>query len=492
MAKIDKLLTAMMKYKGNQLIFRSGEAPVIMVEGDCKEPTQTKLRGEQILALMLEIADEDSQELLKKRKSATFSYALTDCGNFDVEVDIDRNSILAIIHPELKEEKTDHPSAQDSPGEESKAAPKGDKAELRTVLEEMVTQQASDLLLAARERPFLRINGKIVVSERFLPVQPSTLHKMINRLLSDENQREFEEKKNTHTGIDYPGAGRFRLAVYTDQYGMVAAFRRLPDHIPSFEELGLPPIVNKLCSLDQGLIIVSGLLGSGRTSTLAAMIDNINSHLSRHIITIEDPIELMHESDQSLINQLQVGNHTPSFETAIEASSYQSPDVLMVADLQNPRVLEQALQMAEAGCLVLGAMTTADSVSTINRILGVFDAQTRPRIRCLLENTLRGIISQALLNQTDGKEISAREIMTINTAIIEAIRTEKTSQVPSIIQANSAQGMVLFKDSLLNLIQEKKVLPMEALRVAPDKEGFMNLMTEKGIKINPKPKADSG
>src|SRR5206468_6453967 len=280
-----------------------------------------------------------------------------------------------------------------------------------------------------------------------------------------------------------------RCNFFMDRKGMGGVFRVIPSKIMTAEEMGLSKEILALCHLPKGLVLVTGPTGSGKSTTLCAMIDYVNRNRTDHIITIEDPIEFVHQNQRCLINQREVHNHTRSFKDALRAALREDPDVLLVGELRDLETIAIAIETAETGHLVFGTLHTTTAASTVDRVIDQFPADRQAQIRVMLSESLRGVIAQTLCRKVGGGRVAALEVLLTNGAISNLIREGKTFQIPSIMQVNKAAGMVSLNDALLELVTKKLVEPAEAYAKAVDKAGLDGLLKRAGFNLAPPPAA---
>ncbi len=337
------------------------------------------------------------------------------------------------------------------------------------LLKEVVERGASDLHLTVGKPPTFRIDGKLVFSE-YPPLSPQDTEEMTRSLLDGERWQKFVEENELDFSTGIPQVGRFRVNLYRQRGSCGLAIRALSFRIPSMEELKLPvPVLQKLASLPRGLILVTGPTGSGKSTTLASMIDYINSTRSCHIITIEDPIEYLHTHKKSLINQREVGSDTPSFESALVHALRQDPDVILVGEMRNLETVSIALQAAETGHLVMATLHTNNAPQSVDRIVDIFPPHQQLQVRVQLASCIQGIISQQLLPRVDGKgRVVACEVMIANGAIRNLIREGKSYQIYSVMQTNRAQGMITMDQALFELYKRGLITWESALERAVD------------------------
>ena len=299
---------------------------------------------------------------------------------------------------------------------------------------------------------------------------------LLDPIIPQPNQDEFARRNDTDFAYEIKGLARFRANVFLDRKGRGAVFRVIPAKILTAEELGLSPAILKLCKLNKGLVLVTGPTGSGKSTTLCAMIDYINRTRNDHIITIEDPIEFVHQNQQCLINQREVHNHTRSFKDALRAALREDPDVLLVGELRDLETIAIAIETAETGHLVFGTLHTTTAASTVDRVIDQFPADRQSQIRVMLSESLRGVIAQTLCRKIGGGRVAALEVLLTNGAISNLIREAKTFQIPSMMQVGRAQGMVALNDALADLVKKGLVTPEEAVLRAVDKGGLETLL----------------
>jgi twitching motility protein PilT len=320
-----------------------------------------------------------------------------------------------------------------------------------------VENQASDVHLSAGEPPMVRIHGDMRKLE--MPsMDAETIHRMIYDILSDDQRKTFEEFLELDFSLALGDYGRFRVNVFKQNRGDSAAFRPIPNRIPSFEELGLPKVLANIARLEKGLVLVTGPTGSGKSTTLAAMIDLVNSEFKGHIITIEDPIEFVYKSNCCLVNQRELGPHTKSFANALRSALREDPDVILVGEMRDLETISLALTAAETGHLVFGTLHTSGAPKTIDRVIDVFPAAQQNQVRAMLSESVQAIMTQALFKRRDGKgRVAAFEIMLATPAIRNLIRENKIAQMPSIMQTSKALGMITMEAAVKELLARNLV-----------------------------------
>jgi twitching motility protein PilT len=354
--------------------------------------------------------------------------------------------------------------------------------EIETLLRQQVEADASDLHLAAGERPMFRIHGDMVPAEGRQACSPEETARLLFAIMPSRNKKEFEESNDTDFAYEIVGTARFRANIFMDRHGIGGVFRVIPDEILTAEQLGLSKAVLDLCRLSKGLVLVTGPTGSGKSTTLAAMVDYINNNRTDHIITIEDPIEFVHPNKKCLVNQREVHTHTDSFKKALRAALREDPDIILVGELRDLETIAIAIETAETGHLVFGTLHTTTAPSTVDRIIDQFPADRQSQIRTMLSESLKGVISQTLLKKIGGGRVAALEILIVQNAISNLIRESKTFQIPSMMQTGKKHGMVLLNEALIDLVKKKQVESDEAYQKAVDKAGFVAQLRSAGLK----------
>ena len=348
----------------------------------------------------------------------------------------------------------------------------------------MVEQGASDLHLCVGTTPMVRKDGRMQpLDDAMPPLTEPMVTQLLAPIMPEKNRQEFAERHDTDFAYEIPGLARFRSNAFEDRRGPGAVFRVIPAQILTAEQLGLSPHILQLCQLNKGLVLVTGPTGSGKSTTLCAMVDYINRTRQDHIITIEDPIEFVHENQRCLINQREVRTHTDSFKDALRAALREDPDILLVGELRDLETVAIAIETAETGHLVFGTLHTTTAASTVDRVIDQFPADRQAQIRIMLSESLRGVIAQTLCRKVGGGRVAALEVLIATQAVSNLIREGKTFQIPSIMQVNKAAGMVSLNDALMDLVQKKLVAPEEALAKAVDKAGFEAALKRVGITV---------
>ena len=345
------------------------------------------------------------------------------------------------------------------------------KVDLARLLEVAVSRNASDLHLSAGVAPMIRVDGEIERIDK-VKLTHDDVHSMVDGIMNDNQREDFESVLQTDFSFQVPALARFRVNAFRQNRGCAAVFRTIPADIPTLDGLSAPPIFRELSMHSRGLVLVTGPTGSGKSTTLAAMIDFINDTRAKHIITIEDPIEFLHESRTCLVNQREVHRDTPDFGAALRAALREDPDIVLVGEMRDLETIRLALTAAETGHLVLATLHTSSAAKTINRIVDVFPAGEKEMVRGMLAESLRAVISQVLVPKTGGGRVAAHEIMLGTPAIRNLIREGKLAQMYSAIQTGQAQGMRTLDQCLGELVRTGVVSRDAAGLLAADKLSF--------------------
>jgi twitching motility protein PilT len=335
-------------------------------------------------------------------------------------------------------------------------------AKIDVLLKMMMQHKASDLHVCAGDPPMLRIDGQLQRT-KYHDLTPNESEVLLFELLDEAHLELLKEKRDIDFAYELEGVARFRANVFMERKGYGGAFRLIPTDIKTLRELNLPESVQILARMKSGLVLVTGPTGSGKSTTLAAIIDLINKEKSYHIITLEDPIEFIHPRGKCLIHQRQIGFHAESFSTGLRAALREDPDVILVGEMRDLETIHLALTAAETGLLVLGTLHTSSTARTVDRIIDVFPTTQQPQIRTMLSESLRGAIAQQLLRKSDGDgRIAAVEVMISNQAVQNLIREGKTYQIFSVLQTGKSTGMQTMEDHIKNLVQKNRVSQEEA------------------------------
>jgi twitching motility protein PilT len=346
---------------------------------------------------------------------------------------------------------------------------------IHELLKKMLDLQASDLHLTAGSAPLFRVDGRLIpiASDR---LGPDDILKLAYSIMNESQKKIFEQKKEVDFSFGIQNLSRFRSNVYQQRGCCACAIRQIPFAIKTVEELGLPPIISKFTERPNGLVLVTGPTGSGKSTTLAAMVDKINSEHEGHILTVEDPIEFVHKHKKCIINQREVHQDTDSFASALRVALRQDPDVVLIGEMRDLETIQAALSIAETGHLTLATLHTNSAAQTVNRIIDVFPSDQKATVRAQLSMVLEGIVSQALLPKIGGGRVMACEIMVATMAVRALIRDEKIHQLQGIIEIGQKFGMQTMNSELIRLFQRRLISKRDALGRSPDPEQLLKML----------------
>jgi twitching motility protein PilT len=434
---------------------------------------RAEVKGGQLSAyFFLDRCDLNGQRAIPRPAPPIPAYGMSPPSSASIiEADIDRAPAMP-SRPPITESRSSMPA--------SSAGPTG---EIDRLLKQLVASKGSDLHMSVSAPPMIRRDGEMEALAGFPPLTPESMERMIMPIVPARNKEEFARTHDSDFAYELPGLCRFRANLFVDLKGVGAVFRVIPSKILSVEELGIPKEVLSLCHLPKGLVLVTGPTGSGKSTTLAALIDYINRNRSDHIITIEDPVEFVHPNKKCLINQRQVGEHTDSFKKALRAALREDPDIVLLGEMRDLETIAIALETAETGHLVFGTLHTSSAPATIDRIIDQYPPEQQNQIRVMLANSLKGVMAQMLCKKIGGGRAAAWEIMFGVPSISNLIREQKIFQIPSIMQTGRKLGMALMNDSLFKLVKDGLVAPEEALAKANDKPGLTQMFQAANIAL---------
>jgi len=536
-SRIDNYLHSMERFKASGLALSSGGNVILKFPAGDRQATQTTTHA-QIMDMIGEIAPTGTMPDLMGGKVTTFRYqgshsffAITVTPNGDTwnvsVVPATANSPAPAAEPALEIERTSYGSvgstatpaakrpattddmgvghnkvpvaravtpappedppapAASSPRVASAAAVDRQSSDwIDKILRRMMEAGASDVHLSSDAFPYWRIDGEIETIPGEELLDPSFLEKRIMSITPEDNREEFARRNDTDFAYEVKGLSRFRVNVFRDRKGVGTVMRTIPFEIPSAEKLGVPDVILEMANLSKGLVLVTGPTGSGKSTTLAALIDHINATRKCHLITVEDPVEFVHPNKKCLINQREIGRHTDSFKDALRAALREDPDIVLVGEMRDLETIEIAVETAETGHLVFGTLHTTTAPSTVDRIIDQFPADRQDQIRQMLASSLKGVVAQVLCKKKGGGRVAAHEILVGTAAVSNMIRESKTFQLFSLMQTGRKLGMRKMEDTLMRLVKEGLVEPMEAYRKANNKQEFHGLLKGIGIDID--------
>jgi twitching motility protein PilT len=512
LARLDPIFERLHRERGSELVFASGQ-PVVMrtAAGDVAVLRQ-QLTSQQIAGVFAELVPPEIRNGFPASGVTRFAYEAP-AGRVGVLFERKEALVRALVRPQPDGAEAPAPAADKAevragpapvqrpaaapaaapaapggeapPAEEPRPLPPAaadPRAAMVQLLEAVVERGASDLHLTSDGPPALRIDGDMVQLEDYGPVARARLKEMIFSITPEKNRAQWEADRDTDFALEMPGV-RFRVNVFEDRRGIGAAMRQVPAKIRTAEELALPKAVIDLCAHSKGLVLVTGPTGSGKSTTLAAMVDYVNRTRAQHIITIEDPVEFVHPNRRCLVHQREVGVHTASFKHALRAALREDPDVVLVGEMRDLETISIALETAETGHLVFGTLHTNTAPSTVDRIIDQFPADRQPQVRTMLSESLRGVVSQTLCKRRGGGRVAALEILVVTPPVANLIREGKTFQIQSTMQTGRSFGNQMLNDALLELVKKSVVEPDEAYAKSVAKAEFRQQLDRAGLKL---------
>jgi twitching motility protein PilT len=496
---LETLLDTLVQYRMETLFLEPGRAPRLRRGGRDFQASRRELSGEAIGRLLAVAAppgaDLGAAEWSFEHAAAGRRFRLggrAGEGGPHVRVDVLGEVAPAAAPPET----ASRPPAAASggcapPGSGAAAQPPPPRPgaareirDLEPLLLALVEEDGSDLHLSSGQLPRLRVDGELEPLRGYFPPTAERLQELLLALAPPRNREEFLARHDTDFGLEIPGRGRFRANFFRDRLGIGAVFRRIATEIPSFDRLGLPPVLADAARLTKGLVLVTGPTGSGKSTTLAAVVDLINRSRADHIITIEDPVEFVHASKRCLVHQREVGSHTESFASALRASLREDPDVVLVGELRDLETTAIAVKTAETGHLVFGTLHTTSAPGTVERLIDQFPEAQQAQIRLMLASSLKAVVSQVLLKRVGGGRAAAFEVLLVTPAVANLIREGKVFQIPSAMQTGRGQGMQSLDESLLRLVEGGVVTAEEAYPKANDKKDFTARLRTAGADLS--------
>jgi twitching motility protein PilT len=509
MAQLDRFLNLLVTNNASALNLSEGEVATVTIKDSARPVMKQALTSAQILNLVREISPSNAPSAPDLHGKTRFEYSCAD-GTFEVVLSqngkisarIERkaaasngtkpaatlpvSAVAPPSAPRMPMPRAEAPLVDASRAEAAKVPVTGNRAldKIEGLLRVLVSNKASDLHLRAGSPPMLRASGEIEPIPGEAVLSSDDIDIMLNSVMLEQNREEFKEINDTDFAHEIIGVARFRGNALRDRKGTGAVFRAIPAAVVTVEQMGLSQEVQRLCHLTKGLVLVTGPTGSGKSTTLCALIDLINRTRSDHVITIEDPIEFVHESKKCLITQRHVGVHTSSFKHALRAALREDPDIVLVGELRDLETVSMAIETAETGHLVFGTVHTSTAVSTIDRVIDQFPPDRQAQIRVMLSESLKGVISQVLCKKIGGGRVAAREIMLSTPSVSNLIREGKTFQLPSVLQTSRRLGMVTMNDALIELVDSNQVEPQEAYLKATDKVGIIHMLKQRGKDVS--------
>ena len=484
MAQLDRYIELVFKHQAEKLILKSGEKTHLIVAGRVRAlstPAPAEKDLDQLLGEV--VPDELKTEILQSGEHA-FQYSAPQ-GEVTLRLQRQEGALRIEIVAGAAEKKTSAPKVASSPAQVSTTTSVGaDTSAMDALFREMIAEGCSDLHLTSGQPPIFRKDGSMQKLSRTDLIPAEAMRPLLYSITPKNRQKEIEEKMDTDFSYEIPGLARFRCNLFVDRNGIGGVFRQIPADILTAKDLNLSEYILDLCKLHKGLVVVTGPTGSGKSTTLAAMVDHINETRSDHIITIEDPIEFVHPTKKCLINQREIDNHTLGFKPALRAALREDPDIVLVGEMRDLETVEIAIETAETGHLVFGTLHTNTAPSTVDRVIDQFPTDRQGQIRTMLSESLKGVIAQTLCKKKGGGRIAALEVLIVTSAVRNLIREGKTHQIPSSMQTGAKVGMQTLNDALLQLVKDDLVEPHEAYAKAVARAEFLGMLKGAGFEID--------
>jgi twitching motility protein PilT len=496
MAQIDKFIDILLKTEAEILEVAPGAQIMLGANGASRAATTQTVSVDQVDRLLKEIMPGSAGAMSEGPEGKQFVY---NAPSGAVRVTIPQTDELPrfLVSPLATAEAVASPAEgggdrvtpvdiEVAGGGVTAEASASGRERIERLFMKMVEEGCSDLHLSTGSQPLFRKAGDIIALTEEAPLTAEEAREVLLSIIPPHRLDEFERDHDTDFAYEIPDVARFRCNLFVDRKGMGGVFRVIPANIMTAEDLGLWPEIIELCNLTKGLVVVTGPTGSGKSTTLAALVNHINNSRSDHIVTIEDPIEFVHPNKRCLINQREVGVHTNGFKVALRAALREDPDVVLVGEMRDLETVAIAIETAETGHLVFGTLHTNTAASTVDRIIDQFSADRQGQIRTMLSESLKGVISQTLVKTTDGGRAAALEFLRVTPAVSNLIREGKTYQIPSVMQTGRSIGMRRLNDSLLELVKSGKVTPEEAYWKSVDKAELEALFSRNGFTLSQK------
>lgn len=483
MASLDPYLKLVAGRAALKLVLAPGRRPSMHSHDGSRELGQAVSAG-QISTVMLELLGASERALFSQGKPLIGHYVTADFRfQFQVrhsaagpEVDFINQTLMAQTFIPLSEAEGIVSGGQ---------TPEGGRIPIDALLLLLPALKASDLHLSVGCRPFFRINGDLWEQPEGPVLSDSEMQDLLFPIVGEAERQDFENKGSCDFAREVAKVGRFRFNIFKEARGLAAAVRLIPQELLSAEQLRLPKAARLLASLPKGLVLVTGPTGSGKTTTLAAILDLVNRTRSDHILTLEAPIEFRHANKKCLVQQREVGRHTMSFREALRDALREDPDVVLLGEMRDLETIAAAIETANTGHLVFGTLHTATAIGTVNRIIDIFPADQQKQVRAALAESLKAVISQTLLKRKGGGRVAAQEVLIVTPSVSTLIREQKAHQIANMMQTGREIGMQTLNDELLRLVREGTVDPLEAYRKAPERGELLRAFAANAVVFTP-------
>ena len=482
MKQLDRFITVMLE-RGATALSVTPDEPVRIQTGARLDPlTRQPVTAAQIEAILRGSVPDELEPRLQGGQGVTFPYRASG-GSVDVTVEPGGSGLSVTIRPGAGAgggNGGDMPEAERAEVTPRPPSTGAGTSRVDALLKRLLEAGGSDLHLRVGQAPILRRDGGLKREEGGT-LSADDIGGILDSIMGQRDREIFAEKWDADFAYEIPDVARFRVNAAMDRKGPMAVFRIIPSDIPTCEDVDVPKAVQDLCLLTKGLVVVTGPTGSGKSTTLAAMVDKMNREREDHILTIEDPIEFVHESRKCLVTHRQVGEHTKSFKSGLRAALREDPDIILIGELRDLETVAIAIETAETGHLVFGTLHTTTAASTVERMIDQFPGDRQAQIRVMLSESLRGVVAQTLLRKKGGGRVAAREVLLATPAVSNLIREGKTFQIPSIMQTSKGKGMCTLNDSLMELVDKGIVEPKEAYMKSIEKTSFLTSLKAKGV-----------
>jgi twitching motility protein PilT len=497
MARLDAILERIFRENAQEASFQTGTSGVLRTDEGEKALFKMSLTTPQIVAAFSELAPADVRPTFPKDGTTQFTYEAS-LGRVKISFEKADSRVRASIAPFDASAPPDSfaapgaaaapPAAASAPAHRPAphgkiSRPSDPRAQIDELLRYMVAKKSSDIHLTSGNPPILRLDGSLVPITEWGMMTHDQLKAMLFSITPERNKQQWEEIKDTDYAHETENA-RFRVNLFADRKGIGAAMRQIPNKILTVEEMMLPKTLLDLAYLTKGLVLVTGPTGSGKSTTLAAIVDYVNRVRDDHIITIEDPIEFVHQNKKCLVTQREVGVHTGSFKHALRAALREDPDVVLVGEMRDLETIAIAIETAETGHLVFGTLHTNTAPSTVDRIIDQFPTDRQEQVRVMLSESLKAVIAQTICKKIGGGRVPAMEVLMVNSAVANLIREGKTFQIMSTMQTSKGQGMQLMNDALFDLVKRNIIEPKEAFMKAVYKTDMRSQLERANYRVD--------
>lgn len=485
MASLDPYLKLTAEKGARQLLLRPNQKPALLFADTPPTPFGQPIHASQISVAVTEILPATAREAFQKSGVADVEYRFAG-QRFHVVTRPFEGGVEASFTCLREETRPASAPAAPAAATVASASVKGaaDTGHIHYYLVQMGVRRASDLHLCSGRTPKFRIDGDLTALDGLPVLDGETLRNMLFHITAKEDEASFESEGSLDFAYTLDGVGRFRFNIYKEYGGISAAIRMIPQGVLTAEQLNLPPAIRKLAQLPKGLVLVTGPTGSGKSTTLAAVVDLVNRSRADHILTIEAPIEFLHKDQRCLVHQREVGTHCGSFKDALRDALREDPDVVLVGEMRDLETISIAIETAATGHLVFGTLHTTTATTTVNRIIDSFPADQQTQIRYTLAESLRAVIAQNLLKRKGGGRVAVQEILIVNKSVSNLIRESKTHQLLNVMQTGKSLGMQTLNDELVRLVREDIVDPLEAYAKAVDKDELVQALARNGISFH--------